>query len=58
MADEINQGKIAKKRTKSLEKQEVVKKFDEKKDKKKRLLLRVKRTGAGKEDYELLPPKQ
>ena len=56
-ADEKNQGKIAKKRTKSLEKQEVVKKFDEKKDKKKRLLLRVKRTGAGKEDYELLPPK-
>ena len=57
-ADEKKQGKIAKKRTKSLEKQEVVKKFDEKKDKKKRLLLRVKRTGAGKEDYELLPPKQ
>ena len=36
----------------------LVKKFDEKKAKKKRLLLRVKRTGAGKEDYELLPPKQ
>ena len=53
-----NQLKIAKKRAKGLEKQEKVKKIAEKKEKRERLLLRVKRTGAGKEDYEFLPPRQ
>ena len=49
---------IDKKRAKGLEKQEKVKKIVEKKVKKERLLLRVKRTGPGAEDYEFLPPKQ
>ena len=57
-AGEKNQVKIAKKRAMSLEKQEKVVKLAEKKEKKERLLLRLKRTGAGKEDYEFLPPKQ
>ena len=50
--------KITKKRTLSLEKQEKVVKLGEKKEKKERLLLRLKRTGTGSEDYEFLPPKQ
>ena len=57
-AGEKNQVKIAKKRTLSLEKQEKVVKLGEKKEKKERLLLRLKRTGTGSEDYEFLPPKQ
>ena len=57
-AGEKNQLKIAKKRAKGVEKQEKVKKIAEKKEKRERLLLRVKRTGAGKEDYEFLPPRQ
>ena len=57
-AGEMNQVKIAKKRALSLEKQEKVVKFDEKKEKKERLLLMLKRTGKGKEDYEFLPTKQ
>ena len=57
-AGEKKQGKIAKKRAKGLEKQEKVKKIVEKKVKKERLLLRVKRTGAGAEDYQFLPPRQ
>ena len=54
-AGEKKQVEIAKKRAKGLEKQEKVKKIAEKKV---RLLLRVKRTGPGAEDYEFLPPKQ
>ena len=57
-AGEKKQVEIAKKRAKGLEKQEKVKKIAEKKEKRERLLLRVKRTGAGKEDYEFLPPRQ
>ena len=57
-AGEMNQMKIAKKRALSLEKQEKVVKFAEKKEKKERLLLVLKRTGKGKEDYEFLPTKQ
>ena len=38
--------------------QEKVKKRIESKGKRKRLLLRVKRTGAGAEDYQALPPRQ
>ena len=55
-AGEMNQVKIAKKRALSLEKQEKVVKFAEKKEKKERLLLKM--TGKGKEDYEFLPTKQ
>ena len=57
-AGEMNQMKIAKKRALSLEKQEKAVKFAEKKEKKERLLLVLKRTGKGKEDYEFLPTKQ
>ena len=57
-AGEMNRRKIAKKRALSLEKQEKTMKFAEKKEKKERLLLVLKRTGKGKEDYEFLPPKQ
>ena len=57
-AGEMNQVKIAKKRALSLEKQEKVVKCAEKKEKKERLLLVLKRTGKGKEDYEFLPTKQ
>ena len=57
-AGEMNQVKIAKKRALSLEKQEKVMKCAEKKEKKERLLLVLKRTGKGKEDYEFLPTKQ
>ena len=57
-AGEMKQEKIAKKRAKGLEKQEKVKKFVEKKVKRERLLLRVKRTGTGAEDYQALPPRQ
>ena len=57
-AGEMNQVKIAKKRALSLEKQEKVVKIAEKKEKKERLLLVLKRTGKGKEDYEFLPTKQ
>jgi hypothetical protein len=57
-AGERNRMKIAKKRALSLEKQEQTMKFAEKKEKKERLLLVLRRTGKGKEDYEFLPPKQ
>jgi hypothetical protein len=57
-AGEMNRLRIAKKRALSLEKQEKTVKFAEKKEKKERLLLVLKRTGKGKEDYEFLPPKQ
>ena len=57
-AGEMNQVKIARKRALSLEKQEKVVKIAEKKEKKERLLLVLKRTGKGKEDYEFLPTKQ
>ena len=57
-AGEKKQEKISKKRAKGLEKQEKVKKFVEKKVKRERLLLRVKRTGTGAEDYQALPPRQ
>ena len=49
---------IDKKRAKGLEKLEKVKKIVEKKVKKERLLLRVKRTGTGAEDHQFLPPRQ
>ena len=54
----MNQVKIAKKRALSLEKQEKVVKIAEKKEKKGRLLLVLKRTGTGSEDYYFLPNKQ
>ena len=57
-AREMNQVKIAKKRALSLEKQEKVVKIAEKKEKKGRLLLVLKRTGTGSEDYDFLPNKQ
>ena len=57
-AGEMSQVKIARKRALSLEKQEKVVKIAEKKEKKERLLLVLKRTGKGKEDYEFLPTKQ
>ena len=57
-AGEMNQVKIAKKRALSLEKQEKVVKIAEKKEKKGRLLLVLKRTGTGSEDYDFLPNKQ
>ena len=57
-AGEKKQEKIAKKRARGLEKQEKIKKFVEKKGKRERLLLRVKRTGTGTEDYQALPPRQ
>jgi hypothetical protein len=57
-AEEMNRMKIAKKRALGLEKQEKTVKFAEKKEKKERLLLVLKRTGKGKEDCEFLPPKQ
>ena len=52
------QEKIAMKRARGLEEQEKVNKFVEKKGKHVKLLLRVKRTGAGAEDYQALPPRQ
>ena len=57
-AGEKKQEKIAKKRARGLEKQEKIKKFVEKKGKRERLLLRVKRTGTGTEDYQALPHRQ
>ena len=57
-AGEKKQVEISKKRAKGLEKQKKVKKIVEKKVKRERLLLRVRRTGAGAEDYQFLPPRQ
>ena len=57
-AGEKKREKIARKRARGLEKQEKVDKCIEKKEKHVRLLLRVKRTGAGAEDYQALPPRQ
>ena len=57
-AGEKRQEETARKRSRGLEKQEKVKKKIESKGKQRRLLLRVKRTGAGAEDYQALPPRQ
>ena len=57
-AGEKKREKIALKRARGLEEQEKVDKFVEKKGKHVRLLLRVKRTGAGAEDYQALPSRQ
>ena len=57
-AGEKRQEEISRKRSRGLEKQEKVKKRIEKKVKRERLLLRVKRTGTGAEDYQALPPRQ
>ena len=57
-AGEKRQEETARKRARGLEKQEKVKKRIESKGKRRRLLLRVKRTGAGAEDYQALPPRQ
>ena len=57
-AGEKRQEEISRKRSRGLEKQEKVKRKIESKGKQKRLLLRVKRTGAGAEDYQALPPRQ
>ena len=62
-AGEINRLKIASKRTRGLELKELEelkkqkKKFVEKKEVKGRLLLVLRRTGKGPEDYDFLPAK-
>ena len=56
-ANERKQIETAKKRARGLDKQEKEKKKSEVKAKRGRLLLRVKRTGAGPEDYQALPTK-
>ena len=65
-AGEINRLKIASKRTRGLELKELEelkkqkkqkKKFAEKKEEKGRLVLVLRRTGKGPEDYDFLPAK-
>ena len=57
-AGEKKQEKISRKRSKEVERQGKAKKKSEEKVKRERLLLRVKRTGTGAEDYQALPPRQ
>ena len=56
-AGEINRLRIANKRTRGLELKKQKKKFAEKKEEKGRLVLVLRRTGKGPEDYDFLPAK-
>ena len=56
-AGEINRLRIANKRAQGLELKKQKKKFAEKKEEKGRLVLVLRRTGKGPEDYDFLPAK-
>ena len=56
-AREINRLKTANKRTRGLELKKQKKKFGENKEEKGRLVLVLRRTGKGPEDYDFLPAK-
>ena len=57
-AGEINRLRIANKRARGLELKKQKKKFAKKKEEKERLVLVLRRTGKGPEDYDFLPAKE